>query len=398
MKTGSDNNKIRVLLVEDDEDDYVLTTSLLDEIKTDEFEPVWAKTYEEALDAISANCFDVCLFDYRLGAHNGLELLRAARDGGYNCPSILLTGQGDHEVDIKAMKAGASDYLVKGQITPANLERSIRYAIQQKQMQDDRVDQIRDQLARTQAEAANKAKDDFLAMVSHELRTPLNAMLGWVGILRTNKGDENVYARAIDAIERSAKSQNRLVNDLLDISRIASGNLSIEKQPVHLMSMIEPLIEAVYPTAQSRSIEIDVELEKSAKWVHGDPNRLQQVVNNLIQNALKFTPEGGRVSVKLNYHNGIALITVSDTGKGIDPQFLPLVFERYRQGREAKDRRAGLGLGLTIARHIVEMHGGSITVESEGEDRGSTFTVILPISETLASSPTESIGPVPKPE
>lgn len=375
---------ISVLVVEDDEDDYILTSSLLSEIQTDRFEPVWARTYEEAIEKIASAPFDVCLLDYRLGAHNGLELLRETRDRGYDGPIILLTGQGDQEVDIEAMKAGAADYLVKSQINAANLERSIRYSIQQKQMEEERIKRIHERIARAQAEAANKAKDDFLAMVSHELRTPLNAMLGWVGILRSNKGDEAVYRRAIDAIERSAKSQNRLVNDLLDISRISSGNLSIERQPVHLASVIDPVLEAAYPSANEKSIKIEADLERSAMWVSGDPNRLQQVVNNLVQNALKFTPEGGRVSIGLAYHDGHAKITVSDTGKGIASEFLPHVFERYRQAR-GSGGKTGLGLGLAIARHIVQLHGGSITAESDGDGQGSAFIIELPLTEGLAT-------------
>lgn len=378
-------NRINVLVVEDDEDDYILTSALLSEIQTDRFEPDWARTYEEALEKISAAPFDVCLLDYRLGAHNGLELLRETRDLGFDAPIILLTGQGDQEVDIEAMKAGAADYLVKSQINAANLERSIRYAIQQKQMEEERIRRIREQLARTQAEAANKAKDDFLAMVSHELRTPLNAMLGWVGILRTNKGKEEVYARAIDAIERSAKAQTRLVNDLLDISRMVSGNLSIEKLPLHLAAVVEPVLDAAYPAAREKSIEIGAELETSSKRVIGDPNRLQQVVNNLVQNAIKFTPQGGRVDVRLTYDGDRARIIVADTGKGIGGEFLPYVFERYRQARDSSEGRIGLGLGLAIARHIVDAHGGKIEAESEGEGRGSVFTVELPVTENVVS-------------
>ena len=384
MNKGS-RNKINVLVVEDDEDDYILTSSLLAEIQTDKFEPVWAPSYDDALEKISSTSFDVCLLDYRLGAQNGLDLLRETRKRGYDRPIILLTGQGDQEVDIEAMRAGAADYLVKSQINAANLERSIRYAIQQKQMEEERIKRVREQWARTQAEAANKAKDDFLAMVSHELRTPLNAMMGWVGILRTNKGNEDVYARAIDAIERSAKTQTRLVDDLLDISRIVSGNLLIEKQPLHLASVIEPVLDTAFPSAREKSLTIDVSLERTAKWVNGDPNRLQQVVNNLVQNAIKFTPEGGQIKVTLTYQGDEARITVTDTGKGISSEFLPQVFERYRQARDSGEGRIGLGLGLAIARHIVEAHGGSITAESEGEGRGATFSVALPAVETLSA-------------
>lgn len=383
MNKGSVKN-INVLVVEDDEDDYILTSSLLSEIQTDRFEPVWARSYEEALEKISAAPFDVCLLDYRLGAANGLDLLRETRTRGYDGPIILLTGQGDQEVDNEAMKAGAADYLVKSQINAANLERSIRYAIQQKQMEEERIKRIRERWARTQAESANKAKDEFLAMVSHELRTPLNAMLGWVGILRTNKGNEDVYERAIDAIERSAKAQNRLVNDLLDISRVASGTLSIEKQPVNLASVIEPVIEAAYPSAKEKSINIDAELSRAEKWIHGDPSRLQQVVTNLVQNAMKFTPENGRISIRLGYDDGQAQITVTDTGKGISGDFLPHVFDRYRQARDSGGSKTGLGLGLAIARHIVELHGGSIKAESDGEGHGASFSIALPVSDRFA--------------
>ena len=385
MENWLKSNKIRVLLVEDDEDDYVLASSLLTEIHPDKFEPVWAKSYDEALSRISADRFDVCLLDYRLGSHNGLELLREARRLGFTGPLILLTGQSDQQLDFEAMRAGASDYLVKDQINAANLERSIRYSIQQKQMEAERIQRIREQEARTQAESANKAKDEFLAMVSHELRTPLNAMLGWVGILKANKGDEEVYARAVDAIERSAKTQNRLVNDLLDISRIASGNLWIDRQPVLLNSVIEPAVDEAFPSAKNKSITLDVQLDESVKWVHGDPNRLQQVVNNLLQNAIKFTPEGGRVTVRLAYLDGTAQLTVADTGKGIRSEFLPYVFDRYRQAT-SKERGAGVGLGLAIARHIIELHSGSITAASEGDGLGSTFSVVLPVSESIAAS------------
>ncbi len=385
MENWLKSNKIRVLLVEDDEDDYLLTSSLLSEIYPGKFEVGWSQTFEDGLEKIISDHYDVCLLDYRLGQHNGVELLSEARARGYNGPMILLTGQSDPQLDFEAMRAGASEYLVKDQINATNLERSIRYAIQQKQMEADRVKQIRDQEARTQAEAANQAKDDFLAMVSHELRTPLNAMLGWVGILRTNKGNEDVYARAIDAIERSAKTQTRLVNDLLDVSRIVAGNLSIEKQPVHLASVIEPVLDAAYPIAKDKSINIETNLDAVAKWINGDPNRLQQVANNLLQNAIKFTPEGGHVEVKLEYDKTAAKLSVIDSGKGISADFLPYVFDRYRQVRGAKESRLGLGLGLAIARHIVELHAGTITAESDGEGRGATFSVTLPLMEGLGA-------------
>lgn len=385
METWLKNNKIRVLLVEDDEDDFVLTSSFLAEIYPGKFELTWARSYEEGLEMIFGEGFDVCLLDYRLGPHNGVEILREARGHGYGGPMILLTGQSDPQLDFEAMRAGASDYLVNDELNTANLERSIRYSIQQKQMEDQRIKSIREQNAREHAEAANKAKDEFIAMVSHELRTPLNAMLGWVEILKGNKGDEGVYKRALEAIDRSAKAQNRLVNDLLDISRMESGNLLLENQPVNLASVIERVIETAFPDAEKRSILLETQLDRSVRWVLGDPNRLQQVVNNLVQNALKFTPDGGRVSVTLAYEDSQARIGVADTGKGIAADFLPFVFDRYRQALVSGGTKIGLGLGLNIAREIIALHGGSIAANSEGEGRGATFSIVLPLREETAA-------------
>ena len=373
------HSKIRVLVVEDDEDDYILTTSLLSEIYYTGVAPQWVRTYEEAIERIGSDDYDVCLLDYRLGPHDGLDVLREARERGVDAPLILLTGQGDIEVDLQAMKAGASDYLVKGQTTAADLERSIRYAIQQRQIARERIRHVLEREARTQAEAANKAKDDFLAMVSHELRAPLNAMLGWVTILRNSPDDRVIRERAIDAIERSARSQNKLVNDLLDISRVTSGNLWIEKQPVPLASVMESAIDEAFPAMKAKSIKLTLDIDHNAGVVEGDMHRLLQVLNNLLQNAVKFTPEGGRLTVSLERHGPTAKISVADNGVGIEPEFLPHVFDRYRQSRGMSERREGLGLGLAIARHIVEMHGGTIAVDSAGKGRGAVFTVTLPL-------------------
>ncbi len=219
------------LLVEDDEDDYILTRSLLTEIDPNRFVLEWLKSFDEAAERIPRGGFDVCLIDYRLGARDGLELLRLARDHHCKAPLILLTGQGDQEIDLAAMCSGAADYLIKGQITPPLLDRSIRYAIQHRRMEEERVRLAREQEARIQAEAANRAKDQFIAMVSHELRNPLNAVLGWVTLLSSGRLDPAAQARAIEAIERNARTQTRLIDDLLDIGRIVAGNLRLDFQP-----------------------------------------------------------------------------------------------------------------------------------------------------------------------
>ncbi len=373
-------DRLRVLLIEDDEDDFVFTRDLLSEIDAGRFELEWAQTYEQGLARVLRNHFDVCLLDFRLGARTGLDLLREARRGSGGAPIILMTGQGDQEIDIEAMRSGAADYLVKGEIDAAGLERSIRYAVQQRRMEEERVRLVREQEARRQAEEANRTKDEFLAMVSHELRNPLNAMLGWVSLLNSGKLDGEAQARALEVIERNARAQAQLIDDLLDIARVASGNLRLERRPVDLAQVVEKALDALHPAAQAKSIAVTSDLDRPMEMASGDPDRLHQVVANLLSNAVKFTPEEGILGVWLKREGGTARITVRDSGRGISAAFLPYVFERFRQGDEGPGRRqGGLGLGLAIARHIVELHGGTIRVDSAGEGQGTTFTVMLPL-------------------
>lgn len=371
---------IKILLVEDDEDDYLLTRDLLADIQPERYKLDWLRSFEEAVELDRPDEYDVCLLDYRLGNHDGLELMQTLQSKGYSCPMILLTGQGDSEVDHLAMKTGASDYLIKGQISAPTLERSVRYAIQQRQFEKARIDHVREQEARMQAETANRAKDDFLANLSHELRTPLNVMLGWVQLLKTGSADTEVYSRAIDAIERSARTQKKLVEDLLDISRIVNDNLQVTMQPLDPASVVRPAVEGMRPVAEARNIDLSLEVDADGSIINGDKERLQQVVDNLLSNAIKFTPEGGAVNVSLTKKDGSCIITVADNGKGIDLEFLPHIFERYAQGPSTKStRRGGLGLGLAIVRRIVEMHDGTISANSEGEGKGASFVVTLPL-------------------
>jgi signal transduction histidine kinase len=381
MQNGSKNEKLAVLVVEDDEDDYVLTKSLLEEIGDERFDVQWSKTYEDALEKMSTNgChYDVCLLDYRLGAQTGLELLKDARGMGSQCPSILLTGQGDHEIDVQATLLGASDYLVKGDLNASQLERSIRYAVQQRQIEEQRIQHLLEQEERSKAEAANRAKDEFLATLSHELRTPLNVMLGWVQLLKKNGKNEEIYERAIDAIERSARAQTQLVDDLLDITRIASEGFELNLESVDMKALVDSGVDSMRPVAEDRDIILNLQSTDSQVLVNGDAARLSQVLNNLLSNAIKFTPLRGAVSVELSETEFDVILKVTDTGKGIDADFLPHIFDRYSQEIGTKaNRKGGLGLGLAIAHKILEMHGGTITAESEGEGRGSTFTVRLP--------------------
>lgn len=240
---------------------------------------------------------------------------------------------------------------------------------------------IHEQQARDEAEEANKAKDEFLATLSHELRTPLTAMLGWTRILRTTKLDEIDFARALETIERNAQAQGQLIEDMLDVSRIVAGKVILETQQLDLDSLIEDAIDVVRPVAESKNLKIDYALAYKIGSFVGDPKRLQQIVLNLLTNAVKFTPENGCVEVRLDRVNEHAEITVRDTGQGIPPEFLPHVFDRFRQANGATMKHSpGLGLGLAIAQHLVMLHGGVIHAESAGEGQGALFTVKLPFT------------------
>jgi len=234
--------------------------------------------------------------------------------------------------------------------------------------------------ARSEAEEASRAKDDFLAMLSHELRTPLQALLGWARMLASGKLDEVATQRAAETIERNTHLQTQLIEDLLDVSRIVAGKLQLDLRPVHLVPVIEAAVEAVRPTAVTKGLHVETELDPSASPVWGDPARLQQVVWNLMSNAVKFTPPAGRVDIRLERVQGQARLVVSDSGQGIPRDVLPHIFERFRQADSSSSRRyGGLGLGLAIAWQLVEMHRGTIGAASDGEGRGATFTVTLPI-------------------
>jgi signal transduction histidine kinase/ActR/RegA family two-component response regulator len=239
---------------------------------------------------------------------------------------------------------------------------------------------VSEQEARRQAEAATRLKDEFLATVSHELRSPLNAMLGYVKLLRVGEPDEMTLANYLGIIERSAKAQNQLIEDLLDTSRIVSGKLRLDPRPLNVTEVIEKSLDVVRPAAAARSIELRVLLDYEAGQVVGDPDRLQQVIWNLLSNANKFTPEGGSVSIESWRQHAQVCVAVRDTGNGISPDFLPYVFDRFRQGDASSARRyGGLGLGLALVRHLVELHGGEVEAHSDGPGQGAAFIVRLPM-------------------
>ena len=234
--------------------------------------------------------------------------------------------------------------------------------------------------ARADAEAANGIKDEFLALLSHELRAPLTSILGWSRLLTAGSLDEVASKSAIEIIVRNARAQRQLIDDLLDISRIIAGKLRLDVRPVGLTPMIEAIVDDVRPAADAKNIHLQTVLDPRVSPISGDPDRLQQIIWNLLTNAIKFTPKGGRVQVRLERIDSHIELVISDTGQGIDPALLPHVFDRFRQSDSSSTRRhGGLGLGLAIVRQLVELHGGTVTAESQGTGEGTTFKVILPL-------------------
>ncbi|HZS46991.1 MAG TPA: PAS domain S-box protein [Blastocatellia bacterium] len=250
----------------------------------------------------------------------------------------------------------------------------------------------REQETRSEAEAANRLKDEFLATVSHELRTPLSSILGWAALLRKGSLVPEAIPNAIEVIERNAKAQAQIVNDILDVSRIITGKLHLNIERIDLAPIIDEAVDTVRLAAQGKELNLITSYNPDAGLVFGDPQRLRQVVWNLLSNAVKFTPKGGRIEVRLQRIDSEVEIIVSDTGKGISQNFLPYIFERFRQADTSMARiYGGLGLGLAIVRHLVELHGGTVSVESSGEGQGSTFTVRIPLAAELGLMPSSTV-------
>jgi PAS domain S-box-containing protein len=251
-----------------------------------------------------------------------------------------------------------------------------------KQVQADREDTLKaERAARTEAERVGRLKDEFLATVSHELRTPLNAILGWATLLRRLEPGSEDQGRGLETIERNARVQGQIIADLLDMSRIISGKVQLDVQAIDLGEVINAALDAVRLSIEAKKLRLRVTLDARAGRVRGDPGRLQQVIWNLLTNAVKFTPSGGRIDVVMERVNSHVEVSVEDSGIGIKPEFLAFVFDRFRQADSSTTRRhGGLGLGLSIVKHLVELHGGSVRVKSAGEGQGATFVVSLPIS------------------
>ena len=341
----------------------------------------------------------VLVLDWHLPNMSGIEVLRFVRRSldEMSLPILMLTVRGGKDEIVEGLSAGANDYLSKP-YDEAELRARVTSLHRLRELSDELRDERRRQRelllqareASLRAERANRAKDDFLATVSHELRTPLNAIAGWVTLLRSASLPPERVADALDTIDRNARAQTRLIDDLLDVSRIISGKLSLAIEPTDMAEVVGAAVTALRPAAEAKQISLDVDIASPVAPTLGDASRLQQVVWNLLANALKFTPSRGNVEVRLRpVRDGLEL-TIRDDGQGIAVEALPLIFDRFNQAESSFTRsHGGLGLGLAIVRHLVDLHGGRVSAESAGPGKGATFRVFVPAMQgsVNASSP-----------
>jgi signal transduction histidine kinase len=372
---------LAILLLEDSALDAELTTASLalpDGCRIERVED--RHSFEEAL---GTRYFDLVLADYSLPSFDGISALEIAQRLRPHTPFIFVSGALGEELAIETLKRGATDYVLKHRLE--RLRPSVLRALREKeerrqrQIAEEKLRDLAEENARLydQARRANLAKDEFIAIISHELRTPMTSILGWTRMLKLGGLEPDEYEAALDSVERSASVQARLIDDLLDFSRISTGKLELRLETVDLAQIVTTTVDALSIPAEEKAIRVDIRKGDQPCLVRGDRNRLQQVVTNLLQNALKFTPEGGRVEVVVACGGKDLEVLVIDNGKGIRREALGHIFEAFQQD-ELGEKKGGLGLGLSIVRHIVERHGGAVTAESDGPGRGATFRVRLP--------------------
>jgi signal transduction histidine kinase len=347
-----------------------------------------ARTGHEALRQVLERKPRLVLLDVKLPDVSGLEVCRRIKSDPETASVLVLQCSATfvaEEDTVRALEGGADGSLTEP-VPPEVLLATVRALLRAREAEDALRDALaREQRAREDAEgariaieSANRTKDEFLARLSHELRSPLGIILTWVTLLRTGEVEEGQLARGLEVIERNTRLQASLIDDLLDLSRIMSGKMHLDRDLVDLSTIVNNALESIRPAAEAKSLRVRTALDAAAKPVWGDPNRLQQVVWNLLTNAVKFTHEGGRIEVALTGTDGRVAISVTDSGIGIEPAFASRIFEPFQQVEEPSARRSGPGLGLAIVRHIVELHGGRVDASSPGLGHGSTFRVWLP--------------------
>lgn len=399
-----DPGRMTVMIVDDNEANRYALNQLLRQAG---YNIIEAATGKKTLQLVS-NKIDLIILDVNLPDLNGFEVCAQIKGNVETraIPVLQISASAISTHDkVKGLELGADGYIimpvepleflatVKSLLRMRVAEAGLRTTMADLRKAHDELEQrvmertaelaaahVREKHARKQAEESNRLKDEFLATISHELRTPLTAILGWAHLLKTQRLDNTQITDAIETIARNARTQSQLIEDLLDISRIITGKLRLETKSVALVPVIRAAVDSLRPTAETKSLRLNIVLDDSIGSLSGDPIRLQQVVYNLLSNAIKFTPPGGTIDIRLEQLGDQACITVSDTGQGISSDFLPYVFDRFRQADGSSTREhGGLGLGLSIVRHLVELHAGTVSVFSSGQGCGATFTVKLPL-------------------
>lgn len=353
-----------VLIVDDDEGDFIILEAMLEEIGP--FRAEWASTSEAGLEGMLAGRHDLVFVDFNLDHLDGVGLLQKARAQGFHSPTIILTGANDPDIELAGARAGASDFLVKGRLSPRDVERSIRFALSQHRLERERV-------RRTEAEASVRLKDEFVASVAHELRGPIHA-IRLASQLVLDHGAPEGLARPLELLGSSVAKLGRLVEDILDTARAQNGELVLLLDDVDLASTTVAALH--YHELRAREAGVTLRVETEPITVLGDATRLTQVIDNLVSNALTHTPRGGEVVVSVGpVGEEFARIEVRDSGPGVPEGSEKLIFDAYGQHRGKGHRGAGLGLGLYLVRLITTAHGGSVRVRNDG---GAVFTVMLP--------------------
>lgn len=412
----------RVLLVEDDEDDYLLAKELFREFPRGAYHLDRVASYDAALVALGECSHELYLVDYRLGSRTGLELIGEARRNGCTAPLIMLTGQQELEIDLLAMRAGAVDYLVKDRLDAATLERSMRYALQQKlheetirrvnQELEERVRERTTELAslnralqsevlvRQRAEdavrEASQRKDEFLATLAHELRNPLAAISSALQLLQPLPAEVQQVGELHTIMRRQVEQLVRLIDDLMDMSRISRGKLTLRRERIAIQDVIHAALDVSRPFVAVGNHTLDVELPDTPLFIDADRVRIAQIVGNLLVNAAKYTPHGGQIKLRVLRIDRRVVVEVSDNGIGIPAEMLPKIFDLFTQVDSSKTRsHGGLGIGLTLVKTLVEMHGGSVEAYSDGERQGSRFLVSMPLTEVPEAPPTAAVSHTP---
>lgn len=378
---------ISVLLIDDDRDDYILTRELLAEAPGDRFTLDWISDYEAGLAAICGNSHKAYLLDYRLGPRTGLELLREAHTRGYAGAVILLTGQSQDRTDLDALAAGADDYLEKAGLTSNLLVRAIRYAVAQRSASTDlerKVKERTEELAKANEalREVNRRKDEFLSTLGHELRNPLAPILNALEIMRLSPTKVDSITRQRERLERQVGQMVRLVDDLLDVSRITTGKLRLTSETITLQDVFSAALDISRPHLEKAQLKFTADLPAETVYLNADRVRLAQVFSNLLNNAAKYTERGGRVTLNAAVEGEKVTVRIRDTGVGIPRDVLPRVFELFTQVDRTLNRsEGGLGVGLALVRRLVEMHNGTVSAQSDGPSKGTEFTVILPVQK-----------------